>query len=147
MAKTNASVKGRPALSPSGVTKPTTFRVPPSGLRAIKSLSEMLDLRSQAVAIELAAQQLLAALERAEKNPPLTHEQLAVVKTAVRAAGVSVRTLGASANHQVVLVATVLAHEPAAVPSRCTAAEYGELLDVVKRLSPGEAIWAMAAGV
>lgn len=145
MAKSNG--KGRPALSASGVTRPTTFRVPPSGLRAIKAISEKLDLRSQAVALELGAQQLLAVLERCETNPPLTRDQLALAKAAVRAAGVSVRTLGPSANHQVVLAATVSGHKAIAVPARCTAAEYDELVDAVMRLTPGEAVWVMAAGV
>lgn len=137
--------RGRPPNSPSGPTKPTTYRISPGGSAVIRGLSDRLGLGSQAAGIELGAYQLAAALERCDAAPPLDRDQLALAVAAVRAARVVPRTLGPSANFGVVLTAAVLGYEAAAVPAKCAADEYAALVDAVRRFSGAEALWVVAA--
>lgn len=146
-AKRKDARRGRPPLSPSGKTRPTTYRISPSGNQVIRGLSDRLGLGSQAAGIELAAHQLAAALERCDRTPPLTESQLALAVAAMKSAKLVPRVLSASANFGVVLTAAVLGYEQIAVPKECSASEYTALVDAVRRLLPHEALWAVAAVV
>lgn len=146
MAKAKKSVKGRPGRterSPSGPTRPTTFRIAPSGMASILRLSQRLDLRSQATAIEFGVHQLLTMIEKCDSQPPLSVGQLDMVATAIRAAGVQPRTLGATANFTVVLTAAVMAAESVLVPAEGSSKAFGELVAAVKAFGPAEALWAI----
>ena len=139
--------KGRAPLSETGPTKPTTFRISPGGLEAILTLNERLKLGSQAGSIETACAQLLDALERADANPPLSPDQLALAIEAVRAARVNPRVLGPTARFGVVLVAAVMAFETMAVPAKCSAGDFAVLIEKVRRFTSAESLWLMALAV
>lgn len=139
--------KGRPPISPSGATRPTTFRISPGGMVAIRELSARLGLDSQAGAIETAAAQLLDALERCDAAPPLTDDQLALAVAAVKSARIIPRSVGPTARFGVVLLAAILAHEAVAVPDQCTQKEFAALIDTIRQFSAAEALWVMAAAI
>ncbi len=139
--------KGRAPLSPSGPTRPSTYRISPGGIATISALSARLGLNSQAGAIETAAAQLLDALERCDRHPPLAPEQLAVAVAAIRMARIIPRTVGPTAKVGIILLAAMMANEATAVPAECTAAEYAALIESVRRFTPAESLWAIAAAV
>lgn len=143
MAKRKKATAGPPTKSNSGPTRPSTFRLSPAGIADVRRLSAALDLRSQAGAIELAAHQVLATFARLDAKPPMSAEQLNLTVTAIRAAGVSPRTLGATANYVAMLFAAVAAAEHTLVPGECSAKEYCELAERVKGLDPVAALWAV----
>lgn len=144
-AKGNDARKGRPPLSPSGATKPSTYRISPSGDEVIRALSDRLDLRSQAAAIEMATRQMILTLERLDARPPLDPRQLERATTAIRAAGIEPRRLGPAVNFPAILLAAVMSAEATLVPGDCTAGEYAALIDSVRRFTPAEALWVIAA--
>jgi len=145
--KEKGAKPGRRERDPSGPTKATTFRISPAGISGILKLSDRLDLRSQAGAIEMATSQLLSMIERLDARPPLTPEQLEWTSVAIQAAGLVPRALGAKANFVILLTAAVTAAEPALVPNECSAKQFNELVETVKQLDAADALWAIGKAI
>jgi hypothetical protein len=136
---------GRPVRVPDDPTRPRTFRMNRALTTAIRSVSDRFDLRSDALAIELAVAQLLAGLARCDAHPPLATDHVALAREVVAHAAIGPRKSSPRTNYATLLIAATEAAEHHLVAGgHCTADECAALLAEVRKLTPGEALWVVA---